>query len=124
LAAYGVKLGMNYETALKVGSPFGGGMGLMGETCGAVTGAFMIIGLKYGATDAVNRESKTKTYELVKKFTERFKARNDSVICRDLIGFDIGSKKDINPDAWMIVIERCPDYIKDAAEILEEILEV
>lgn len=113
---------MDYETALRIGSAFGGGMGLMGETCGAVTGAFMIIGLKYGATGAENRESKIKTYELVKKFTERFKARNDSIICRELICFDIGSKKDLNPDAWLTIIERCPEYITDAAEILEEIL--
>jgi len=124
LAAYGVKLGMDYETALKVGSPFGGGMGLMGETCGAVTGAFMIIGLKQGATDTKNKASKAETYELVKKFVKRFKARNDSIICRELIGFDIGSKKDLDPDSWMVVIERCPDYIKDASEILEKILEV
>lgn len=124
MAAYGVKLGMDYETALKVGSPFGGGIGLMGETCGAVTGAFMIIGLKQGATDTKNKASKARTYELVKKFVKRFKTRNDSIICRELIGFDIDSKKNLNPDAWMIVIERCPDYIKDASEILEEILEV
>lgn len=122
MAAYGVKLGMDHETALRIGSAFGGGMGRMGETCGAVTGAFMIIGLKYGATGAENRESKTKTYELVKKFTERFKARNDSVICRELISFDIGSKKELNPDDWLTIIERCPEYITDAAEILEEIL--
>ncbi|MBI5099935.1 MAG: C_GCAxxG_C_C family protein [Nitrospirae bacterium] len=115
---------MDYETALKVGSPFGGGIGLMGETCGAVTGAFMIIGLKQGATDTKNKASKARTYELVKKFVKRFKTRNDSIICRELIGFDIDSKKNLNPDAWMIVIERCPDYIKDASEILEEILEV
>jgi C_GCAxxG_C_C family probable redox protein len=113
---------MDYETALRIGSAFGGGMGLMGGTCGAVTGAFMIIGLKHGAADTENRESKTKTYELVKKFTERFKARNDSIICRELIGFDIGSKKDLDPDTWLTIIERCPEYITDAAEILEEII--
>ena len=98
-------------------------MGLMGETCGAVTGAFMVIGLKYGAADAGDKVSKAKTYELVNKFTERFKVRNDSIICRELLGFDLGAKKDINPDAWMAIIERCSDYITDAADILDEILE-
>jgi len=113
---------MDNETALRIGSAFGGGMGLMGETCGAVTGAFMVIGLKYGAADAGNKESKAKIYELVKIFTERFKVRNDSIICRELIDFDLGAKKDLNPDAWMSIIERCPEYITDAAEILEELL--
>jgi C_GCAxxG_C_C family probable redox protein len=98
-------------------------MGLMCETCGAVTGAFMVIGLKNGAADAGNKASKAKINELVKKFTERFKVRNDSIICRELIDFDLCAKKDLNPDAWMTIIERCPKYITDAAEILEEILE-
>ncbi len=123
MAAYGVKLGMDHETALKIGSPFGGGMGLMGETCGAVTGAFMVIGLKHGAADTKNKTSKARTYGLVDQFAKRFKARNDSIICRELLGFDIGSKNDPDPDSRMIIIERCPDYIKDASEILEEILE-
>jgi C_GCAxxG_C_C family probable redox protein len=113
---------MDYESALKIGSAFGGGMGLMGETCGAVTGAFMVIGLKHGAANAANKESRTKTYDLVKKFTERFKARNESIVCRDLIDFDPGEKKDLNPDEWLKIIEKCPEYITSAAEILEEIL--
>lgn len=94
----------------------------MGETCGAVTGAFMVIGLKHGTADAGNKVSRATAYELVNKFTERFKVRNDSIICRELIGVDLGAKKDLNPDAWMTIIERCPEYITDAAEILEEIL--
>jgi len=113
---------MDYESALKIGSAFGGGMGLMGETCGAVTGAFMVIGLKHGAADAENKTSKTRTYELVKEFTERFKARNGSIVCRDLIDFDPSVKKDLDPDEWSKIIEKCPEYITSAAEILKEIL--
>ncbi|MFZ5631777.1 MAG: C-GCAxxG-C-C family protein [Bacillota bacterium] len=43
-----VKLGLDRETAMKIATPFGGGMARLGETCGAVTGALMVIGLKYG----------------------------------------------------------------------------
>ncbi|MBI5055764.1 MAG: C_GCAxxG_C_C family protein [Nitrospirae bacterium] len=122
MAAYGVKLGLDHETALRLGNFFGGGIGRMGDTCGAVTGALMVIGLKYGTADTGNKASKVKGYDLSKKFVDEFKARNRSVICRELIGFDIGLKKDLDADAWMIISERCPKFVQDAAEILEEIL--
>ncbi len=95
----------------------------MGETCGAVTGALMIIGLKYGAANINDKPLKAKTYEFVEKFVKRFKVRNNSIICRDLIGFDIGSKKDLTTDEWAVISKQCPEYVADAAEILEEILE-
>jgi len=60
LSIYGTQLGLNREMALKVSGAFGGGMGRMGETCGAVTGAFMIIGLKYGKTRIKDEQTKEK----------------------------------------------------------------
>ncbi len=120
LAAYGTELGMNYETSLKVGSAFGGGMGKMGETCGVVTGALMIIGLKYGAKDVNDNVLKEKTFALSGEFIKRFEARNKSTICRKLIGFNIRSNN--NPDKNKIILERCPAFVEDAAEIIEELL--
>ena len=107
---------------MKVGNAFGGGMGMMGETCGAVTGAFIIIGLKFGASDAKDKETKAKTYELVKRFADKFEARNRSVTCRDLLGFDIDiSSRESNPDAKRIINERCPGFIRDSVDILKDI---
>jgi C_GCAxxG_C_C family probable redox protein len=105
---------------MKVGNAFGGGMGLMGGTCGAVTGAFIILGLKFGASDVQDKGSKAKTYELVKRFAVKFEARNGSVICRDLLGFDIGSKEK-NPDSDRIISEKCPGFVRDSVEILGDI---
>lgn len=102
---------------MKIGSAFGGGMG---EVCGAVTGSLMIIGLKYGSADAEG--SKAKTYELAEKFTKEFKVGHNTIICRELLGFEIGLKKDLDPDERMIISERCPVYVKAAADILEEII--
>jgi C_GCAxxG_C_C family probable redox protein len=123
LIAYGIELGLNRETALKIATPFGGGMGLMGETCGAVTGAFMVIGLKYGITTP-DRNEKIKTYELIGRFVEEFKSSSavHSIVCNELLGFDISSKKSHNHDTGDIINEKCPHYVKKAAEILEEIL--
>lgn len=64
-------------------------MGKTGKTCGSVIGALMIISLKYGAADADNNDSKERTYDLAGEFIIKFRAKNNSAACRDLIGFDI-----------------------------------
>ncbi len=122
-STYGKELGLDRNVALKIASAFGGGMGRMGKTCGAVTGAFMVIGLKYGQIKVENKQAKDKTYSLVKEFVKRFEARNNSTICKELLGCDIGT-----PQGMPIAMEKsllntlCPKLVKDAAEILEEIL--
>ena len=118
LAAYGTDLGIERDIALKIAGAFGGGIGRMGATCGVVTGAIMIIGLKYGAISANDKEAKAKTYEVAKAFVSNFKARNNSVKCSELLGFDITSK----PDSGKIISKQCPKYISDAVSIIEEIL--
>ena len=97
-------------------------MGMMGETCGAVTGAYIILGLKFGASETADKESKARTYELVKDFAREFEARNGSVICRDLLGFniDIGSREN-NSDSGRIISERCPGFVSASVEILGNI---
>ena len=69
LSTYGVQFGLNREVALRISEAFGGGMGRMGETCGAVTGAFMVIGLRYGKTrieDERAKREETRYYSLSK----------------------------------------------------------
>jgi C_GCAxxG_C_C family probable redox protein len=123
LAVYGVELGLKREIALKIATAFGGGMGRMGETCGAVTGAFMIIGLKHG-TVIPNQKERQEVYRLVERFVERFKASNkyNSILCNELLGFDISSKKELDNNNHRIIKERCPEYIRNAAQIIEEII--
>jgi len=122
-STYAVDMGLSRETALKVSQAFGGGMGQMGEVCGAVTGAFMVIGLKYGRTKIDDDEAKRKTYALVKEFTEKFKARNGTIICRELLGCDIGT-----PEGNRVAKDKelfstvCPSFVRDAVDILEKIL--
>ena len=119
-SVYSEKLGVNNETAYKIASGFGAGMGRLCETCGAVTGAYMIIGLHYGHTSPGDNESKEKTYSLVQDFTKRFKERNKSIKCEDLLGTHMvnGDREKAKQQVKIV----CPKMVQDAAEILEQLL--
>jgi len=120
---FAVEMGVERDTALKMSQSFGGGMGLMGETCGAVTGAFMVIGLKYGRTSVDDDEAKKKTYELVKKFATKFKASHGTILCRELLGCNIGTPRGKEyAEEKALTTTLCPEFVRDAVIILEEIL--
>ena len=112
-------LGLDKKTALKISSGFGGGMNCA-ETCGAVTGAYMVIGMKHGHSSS-EPEAKAKTKELVKQFNEKFKAAHGSLICKELTGFDISTPDGAEAanDAEVFDL-KCPVFIKMACDILEE----
>ncbi|MFC1675509.1 C-GCAxxG-C-C family protein [Planctomycetota bacterium] len=104
LDTYCEQLGLDNETAFKIATGFGNGMRI-GGVCGAVTAAFMILGLKHGNTDATDKESKKKTHAIIKDFTKKFETRNGSINCKELVGDKSG----------------CVQLVRDAAEILEQI---
>ncbi len=122
-SVYAEELGLDRETALKIATGFGGGMGRMAGTCGVVTGAFMIIGLKYGATDAEDKETKEKTYERVREFAKRFTDRNGALLCKELLDCDISTPEGHERAREQNLFStRCSQFVKDAAEILNEML--
>ncbi len=123
LSAFSEQFGLDRKLALKISDPFGAGMRGLSETCGAVTGSLMVIGLKYGRTCADDILSKDITAELVHKFIEKFKERNETIICKKLIGYDISipEQRD-HAEALGLSKTRCPKFVRDAAEILAEIL--
>jgi len=88
-----------------------------------VTGGVMVIGLKYGSAKPGETTQKAKVAEVVRQFLAEFKARHGSIVCRDLLGHDIGT-----PEGNKAAIELglyksvCTPLIKSAAEILEGIL--
>ncbi len=123
LSAYGEQFGMGREMALKVSGAFGGGMGHLGETCGAVTGAFMLIGLKHGKTRAEDEQRREKAHNLVKEFALEFKSRNGSITCRELLDCDISTSEGMKlAEENELFATRCPKFVRDAAEIIEQIL--
>ena len=112
-------LGIDEKTALKISSGFGGGMACA-ETCGAVTGAYMVIGMKHGHVTP-NPEEKAKTKILIQKFNEKFKQKHGSLICKNLTGFDISTPEGSSAAREEGVFNtKCPAFIKTACNILEQ----
>ena len=123
LRAFAGELGITETEANRVAASFGGGM-LMGEVCGAVTGALMAIGLKYGHSDpAVLMEQKEIMMEKSARFRERFLGKHQTVICRPMLGYDVSKPEELKAalDSGRM-LDFCPKAVKDAIEILEEIL--
>jgi C_GCAxxG_C_C family probable redox protein len=122
-STYCESLGLDPTIALKIACAFGAGMGYTGETCGAVTGALMLIGLKYGKTRPEDNQAKEKTYALAQEFVKRFRAIHGSVKCKELLPYDISIPEELNKArAEGLFTTVCPKLVQSAAEIIEEIL--
>lgn len=123
LSTYSEQLGLEKALALKIACGFGAGIGRMGKTCGAVTGALMVIGLKYGKVNLADEESEQRTYTLVKEFIDRFTALYGSIECKELIGYDLSDSGELRL-AWEsgVFKNKCPGFVYDSARILEDIL--
>ena len=84
---------MDFETALKISSSFGAGMGRLREVCGAVSGMFMVAGMVYGYSDPKDHKKKTEHYERIQYLAKEFEDKNRSIICRELLGLGAGKDK-------------------------------
>jgi C_GCAxxG_C_C family probable redox protein len=111
------------ETALRVAAGFGGGLARSGETCGAVTGAIMALGLARCGTPTAEPLAKEASYPAVREFLARFRALHGSILCRELLGCDLGTPEGLQRAREQGLIQsRCPAFVRDAARILEELL--
>ena len=105
------ELGVDPVTAFKIGEGFGLGMGGMENTCGALSGAIMLAGLKNSDGDLDHPRTKAGTYRISRELTEACKDKTGALVCRDLKGIDTGK-----------VLCSCPKCIDSAVQIVEEIL--
>jgi len=122
-STYGKRFGLKREMALRIAGAFGGGMGRMGKTCGAVIGALMIIGLQYGLVDLADQNAKEKTYALVHEFIDKFTAHHGSIECRELLGCSLNEDKGrLYAKEQNLFIKICSELVRHAAEILEELI--
>jgi C_GCAxxG_C_C family probable redox protein len=120
--AFAREFGLEPEIALKISSGFAGGMA-QGKTCGAVTGAIMLIGLKYGAGLQRDQYSKERCFQVTQEFSHRFVARRKSLECSDILVMNHINPKD--PEEMNLLREKhlCEKIVKDSAEILEALFQ-
>lgn len=123
-SAFSGELGLDPEMAKKIACGFGAGVSKTGNICGAVSGGILVIGLKYGKTEAGDDAATEKTRAVTRQFIREFTEKNGSVQCTALLGHDLS-----DPAAYAaaqqsgIFMTTCPALVRDAAAILERILQ-
>ncbi|AFA47837.1 C-GCAxxG-C-C family protein [Acetobacterium woodii] len=112
--------GMEFETATRLSSSFGAGMGRLREVCGGVTGMFMVVGLLYGYYDPDDQTKKTEHYQRIQYLASQFEEKNHSIICSELLGLEKGKDSpvpELRTEAYY-KNRPCEALIGSAAEIL------
>jgi C_GCAxxG_C_C family probable redox protein len=123
LSAFCGELGLEKTTALRVALAFGAGMGRTGNICGAVTGSYMVLGLRPYHELNTPTERKEKVYSLVNEFNHRFMTLNKSLNCTDLLGCDLSKPEGLAAArSQKIFASACPKFVADAVNILEEMV--
>ena len=122
--AYEDLTGLDRETALKISSAFGGGIGRMREVCGAVSGMFMVLGLLYGYTEPGEKDCNKKAlYQDVQKLADQFREQVGSIICRDILK-NPPSDPNPTPRTEEFYKQRpCTRMVMVAAKILEDYIQ-
>ena len=122
--AFADVMGIDKKEAMRMSSSFGGGMGRLREVCGAVSGMFMVAGVLFGYDDPCDDNAKKEHYKLIQDMASRFKEKNGTIICRELLD---GIAKDTLPTPSPRTEEYyktrpCVRFVMDSADILEEII--
>ena len=116
--------GMDLDAAARLSSSFGGGMGRLREVCGTVSGALLALGILRGYDDPKDPEQKKTHYALVQEYARRFREKNETIVCRELL-------KDVPVTPGDVPEKRTPEFYArrpclrlagEAAAILDEIL--
>lgn len=121
--AFAQDFGLDKKTAVMLSSSFGGGMGRLREVCGAVSGMFMVLGLKYGYASPEDNQAKKELYKKVQEVAGLFKDDNGSIICRELLGLNQTGKSDPTPDLRTESYYKkrpCKDLVQFAADLVDE----
>lgn len=122
--AFAEDLGLDFETAVKLSSGFGGGMGRLREVCGAVSGMFMVFDMKHGYISPTDTTAKKELYAHIQALAKEFENENGSIICKELLGLT-EKKSDPTPDSRTNEYYQkrpCKELVRLSADIVEEYL--
>lgn len=123
LATYAEELGLERELALKLVTALAAGVAKRGQMCGALLGALLVVGLKYGRCKIEDLEAKANTFFIADELIFRFEQSFGTSNCKQLLGFDPNSPEgQKNFNELKLHLDICPKFVKKAVEILEELL--
>lgn len=124
MKAFADVTGLDPDFAVKMASPFGGGMGRMREVCGAVSGIFMVLGILEGYSTP-DDNAKKELYSKVQMLSQKYREENGSIICRELLGLKTKGPEDPTPSKRTDEYYKsrpCEAKIGNAARLLDEYL--
>ena len=112
-------------TCLKLTAAFGGGIANTGNVCGALTGALMILGLKYGVSDneSANKEDIMKVIMLSQQLLEKFEELHGSILCKELINHDLRTPEDIQHAFESGAFDKCSKIVEDTSSLLDDLID-
>ena len=120
--AFAEKLGMEEALLRKMSACFGGGM-QCGETCGAVTGALMVLGLNCGHSENKDQRQKQIMLEKTAEFKTMFQKKYPSCMCRELLGHDISKEGEMEKILEKgLLFDLCPRIVEDVIGIVEKLV--
>jgi C_GCAxxG_C_C family probable redox protein len=123
LSVFAPDFGLDRDMALRVSQGFGAGIAYTDDICGTLSGAIMVIGLRYGRITAEDKTAKEKTYAVVGEFLKQFKQRNGSVECTGLLGYNLSDPQQVaEVKNNKVVMARCPAFVRDAVELVEKLI--
>lgn len=122
--AFAEELGLDKNTAARLSSGFGGGMGRMREVCGTFSGVVFVLSALYGYSEPKDLTAKKELYEKIRNLADKFREDNGSIICRELLGLD-KMEESATPELRTSEYYKkrpCPELCRYAANLLEEFI--
>ena len=125
VGAFHEEMGLSLSEATRLASSFGGGMGGLRETCGAVTGMFLVAGMLMGYDDPADYDGKKAHYARIRQLAEQFRQKHDTLVCRELLrSLPEKLQKDPQPRTDQYYkVRPCVRFVETAAELLDEMLQ-
>lgn len=124
LKVYCDRLNIDKDLAMNISCGFGGGMGRLQETCGAVTGSYMVLGLFNGKKFPDNKDKKERTYSMIQMFSKRFKSIHGTTDCKSLLNCDLNTEEgQLYAKENKLFETLCEQCISDSIKVLEDLLQ-
>ena len=121
---FALERGIDEETSLKISSGFAAGLCYQGETCGAVIGAQMALGLNNGYSEPNDEQSREEVKNLIAEYRNKFSAKHGTTLCKELLGKDLSTEEGYTYLKTNGIFEdKCPDFVSDSVEIVQSLLQ-